>query len=83
MLVNRDTRAHDTTLGFAGSHVRIHPDNTWDEVQYSSAQYAYPDRGEKSKPTKDDPPVRSKLKGNRVHLPAMSLTVVSYSGREG
>ncbi|HEY3814474.1 MAG TPA: discoidin domain-containing protein [Caulobacteraceae bacterium] len=83
MLVNRDTRAHDAAVDFrtGGAMQALGKGATLDEVQYSKAQYAYTDRGEKSRPTKDDPPVRGHLKGGRpIHLPAMSLTVVSGAG---
>ena len=78
MLVNRDEghahgmrillrdHGHDRVLG-AGRTLSV--------VQYSSAQYAWIDKGEESHPAKDLPPARFRIEGGgRSCCPPMSLT---------
>jgi hypothetical protein len=79
MLVNRDAvHAHATPLSFEAGGRRAAFAGPLSVVQYSPAQYAWLDRGEASRPSRDLPPVRYALPpGRALVLPAMSLTVVS------
>jgi hypothetical protein len=80
MLLNRDEdAAHDMTLrvSSAGGSATF-PGATASVVQYSAAQYEWLDLGPKSRPTRDRPPTRFRVPpGEAIHLPAMSLTVVT------
>jgi hypothetical protein len=82
MLVNRDeARAHATPIGLLAGNRRQALAGALRVVQYSPAQYAWLDRGESSRPSRDLPPARYELPPRHpLVLPAMSLTVVSGQG---
>ena len=82
MLVNRDAeRAHAAPIAFEAGGRRGAFAGPLHVVQYSPAQYAWLDRGEASRPSRDLPPARYALPpGRTLTLPAMSLTVVSGEG---
>jgi hypothetical protein len=82
MLVNRDeAHAHATPIAFVAAGRRQAFAGPLDVAQYSSAEYAWRDRGESSRPVRDLPPARYELPvGRALLLPAMSLTVVSGKG---
>jgi hypothetical protein len=79
MLVNRDAeRAHAAPIAFQADGRPEAFAGPMHVVQYSPAQYAWLDRGEASRPSRDLPPARYELPpGRTLVLPAMSLTVVS------
>jgi len=80
--VNRDERhAHAAPIVFEADGRRAAFAGPLRVVQYSAAQYAWLDRGEASRPSRDLPPARYDLPPGRPPvLPAMSLTVVSGDG---
>ncbi len=80
MLVNRDSRAHAVDIAFHGAGGDRGFTGSLSVVQYSSAQYHYVERGEKSHPTRDLPPRRFKAPGGKaIEVPPMSLSVVRGS----
>lgn len=82
MLVNRDgARAHAVPIALEGGGRRQPLAGALRVVQYSPAQYAWRERGEASRPSRDLPPVRYELASGRAPvLPPMSLTVASEIG---
>jgi hypothetical protein len=82
MLVNRDqTRAYAAPIAFQTPGGRQPLAGPLRVVQYSSAQYAWLDRGESSRPARDLPPARFVLAAGRPPvLPPLSLTIVSGAG---
>ena len=84
MLVNRDAdHAHAvdlTTHGADGDH-GFFTRGMLGVVQYSPAQYQWLEKGEASRPSRDEPPVRFSVKaGAPIRVPPMSLTVVRGQG---
>jgi hypothetical protein len=80
MLLNRDEgAAHDVLMRLKDADGKaVFPAGAAQVVQYSPAQYGWLDLGENSHPTRDLPPVRFRMPGDRpVNLPAMSLTLVT------
>ena len=78
MLVNRDPKtAHAASLAFKASGYALGfagPVEVW---TYDRARYGWKDAGEKSRPSKDLPPLKTRQDGTRpVVLPPWSLTVV-------
>jgi hypothetical protein len=82
MLVNRDeARAHAAPIVLAAGGARQTLAGPLRVAQYSAAEYAWADRGEASRPTRDLPPARYTLPAGRtLVLPALSLTVVTWDG---
>ncbi len=80
MLVNRDPdHAHAVDLSARGAG--FFAVGKLSVVQFSPAQYRWLTKGDKSHPSRDEPPVRSTVKaGAPIRVPPMSLTVVRGDG---
>jgi hypothetical protein len=85
MLVNRnERRAHRTRIVFHGNgaeHPPLGAGQRLKIVQYSPANYTWLDRGEASRPARNQPPARyMAARNSEILLPAFSLTIVRGAG---